>query len=251
MNTWIKTLFALLSLLPTLVSAGLFIEPGKKSEITQFSTVVSNFDSDVVDETKIFGWLGANVLFDTNDQGSYKVLWNFINAESGFDNALFGLKKPTANFNNDNFATNSSNGPNLIFSEHGNIIREGDKKKDGKVKHNYQHNSGEAVPFAFSSNCSNGKCAQSNRTKNGDNNEISNSWFVGFKGDDIYHLDLSTIYLLFNDNGSNDADYDDLIVTATYAGAKQFNTVNIPEPSTLFIFMMSFLSILIYRRKSR
>ncbi len=250
MKNWATILLIGISLLSSSVSAGLFIEPGKTSEITQFSSIASNFDSAVVDETKIFGWVGANVLFDNNDQGNYKVAWNFINAESGYDNALFGLKNPNGNFDNNNFATNPNSGPNLIFSEHGQIIREGDKNKDGQVNHNYQHNSGEAVPFAFSSNCSNKKCKQTNRTKNGDNNDHTNSWFVGFKGDDIYHLDLSTIYLLFNDNGSSDADYDDLIVTATYAGSKQFTTVSIPEPSTLFIFMLSLLSIMLYRRKN-
>nr|WP_086937413.1 PEP-CTERM sorting domain-containing protein [Thaumasiovibrio occultus] len=224
--------------------------------LVTLSSVVSGdfnpnyFGSTTINPDEIYGWNGANLLYDDNDNGPYEFLWEFIGAESGKDNAFFG--RVSGNFYGRNFGTNPLGGPNLIFSEKDDtLFGEGDGSFDGQVEQTFHHKSGSPLEFAFVRNCDlvypGIRCGKRNKVRNGDNSTEEPNWFLGFHGTSPDDINPYKGYLFFNDKGAGrDGDFDDLIVGVSLRGIR---VLNIPEPATWALFGAGMFGLAAMRRR--
>ncbi|UUM32711.1 PEP-CTERM sorting domain-containing protein [Vibrio japonicus] len=209
-------------LLATNTHAGLLVDKIQSGDaLYSLSSVVqTTFDNDYVDPTKIFGWMGANLFFDGNNEGSYDLNFTYLGSESSIwsRNVLF-----------------ESNGRRAST-----ILTEADSFNRTETE-TFTHQDNEALPFGFS-RCTIFGC--SSTVLNGVNNYDEPSFFFGFYGEDEYHLDFSTAYLFYDDGGArSDADFDDFVVSLTVGEAATPFAVAVPEPETLASLWLGLLGV--------
>lgn len=223
------SLIASCALFATNANAGLIVDKIQSGDaLYSLSSVVeSTFENNYVDPNKIFGWMGANLFFDDNNEGSYDLNFTYLGSESSIwsKNILFEF---------------GGRWPSTILTEADSL--------NSTVTETFTHQDNEALPFGFS-RCGIFHC--SSTVWNGDNNYNEPSFFFGFSGEDEYNLDFSTAYLFYNDAGArSDADFDDFVVSLTVGEEATPFAVAVPEPASfatlcLGLFGVGFLS---YRR---
>lgn len=231
---WVPTMVGLCTLLSSNANAGFILDTFNDGDsLYSLSSVVgTTFDNASIDPNNIFGWTGANLLFDNNNEGSYHFSFTYLGSESNHQtNKFFELQSPILG---------------------GTLLSEKDAVGT-TVDFAFNHQDYSAVPFGFV-RCTRRYC--SNIALNGFNDEGEPNFFFGFEGPNEQSLDFSTAYLFYNDGGAGvDADFDDFVLSMTVGQENApFGGVPkgvVPEPSSLAVFGLGLFGVGLLRRRQK